>query len=310
MSKLVLPEAQLLCKYFTIQKRLGQLAEGKQGWMNCVRKGRIHSTYITNGTVTGRATHRHPNIAQVPAVGAMWGKECRSLFRASPGSRLIGADLSGLELRCLAHYMARFDNVDYGAELLKGDIHTSNQQAAGLENRDQAKTFIYAFLYGAGAAKIGSIVGKGPKQGQQLKKRFLAKTPALAKLLQSVDKIAATGALTGLDGRKLQVRLVHAALNTLLQSAGALLAKQWLVEIKRGLEAAGLDHMVNIVAWVHDEVQIEVNLTDISADKHDERCEQVAQIACDAAKAAGEYFDFRIPIEAQAKQGANWAETH
>lgn len=304
------PQAKLLCKYFTIQKRLGQLAEGKQGWMNCAKAGRIHGTYVTNGAVTGRATHRYPNIAQVPSVGALWGNECRSLFRATPGSRLVGVDLSGLELRCLAHFMARFDQGAYGSELLKGDIHTSNQHAAGLESRDQAKTFIYAFLYGAGAAKIGSIVGKGPKRGQELKKRFLAKTPALAKLIESVSKTAEKGWLTGLDGRQVHIRHQHAALNTLLQSAGALIAKQWLVEIQNGLKAAGLSDEVEIVAWVHDEVQLEVKLHGTDANQHDERCRQVGQIACDAASAAGEYFAFRLPIEAEAKQGANWAETH
>ena len=301
LSGLQYPEAQLLNKYLTVQKRLGQIAEGKQGWLNAVVDGRIHGTYITNGAVTGRAIHRYPNIGQVPSLGALWGKECRELFRATPGRKMVGVDLSGLELRCLSHFMARFDDGAYGEELLKGDIHTANQQAAGLESRNQAKTFIYGFLYGAGAAKIGSIVGKGAQHGQRLKDRFLAKTPALAQLIKAVTSAARRGHLKGLDGRLVNVRHQHAALNTLLQSAGALISKQWLVEIEKGLAEAGIADKVALVAWVHDEVQMEAE-PDVA--------ETAKQIAIDAAGRAGEFFNFRIPIEAEGSIGENWSDTH
>lgn len=318
LADLKYPEAVLLQKYLTIQKRLGQIAEGKQGWLNAVSKGRIHASYNTNGAVTGRATHRYPNIAQVPSVGALWGKECRSLFRATPGSVLVGADLAALELRCLSHFMAKFDDGAYGQELLKGDIHSANQAAAGLTSRTQAKTFIYAFLYGAGAAKIGSIVGKGPREGQKLKARFLKQTPALAELIKRVNEASEKGFLFGLDGRQVHIRHQHAALNTLLQSAGALIAKQWLVEIEKGLSEAGLREHVNLVAWVHDEVQLEVNINDDSdKSRHCERSAEprdrvgeVKRIASIAANRAGEFFGFRLPITAEAVEGANWAETH
>lgn len=314
LLKLPYPEAALLNKYILVQKRLGQLIDGKGGWLGVVRQGRIHGSYLTNGAVTGRAIHHSPNIAQVPSCGAPWGKECRSLFKASEGSILVGADLAALELRCLSHFMARHDGGAYGEEVIKGDIHTANQKAAGLSDRNQAKTFIYAFLYGAGAAKIGSIVGGSSRQGQQLKSRFLKQTPALATLIEQVTaKARDNGYLIGLDGRHVSVRSEHAALNTLLQSAGALISKRWLIEIEDGLKQAGLADTAQLVAWVHDEVQIEVNLNvrpDSSYSSPDDTCERVKRIACDAARKAGEFFEFRVPIAAEATSGHSWADTH
>lgn len=297
-----IPECKLLVQYLTVQKRLGQLAEGKQSWIDAAAKtGRIHATYMTNGAVTGRMIHRSPNIAQVPATRAWYGKECRELFTVPEGKSLVGVDLSGLELRCLAHFMARFDDGQYGEVVLNGDIHTMNQEAAGLETRDQAKTFIYAFLYGAGAAKIGSIVGAGQQDGQRLKDRFLAKTPALASLIKAVQGAAKRGYLKGLDGRHVHVRSQHAALNTLLQSAGALISKQWIVEFDELLRKHNLSDTAHIVAHVHDEMQIEVD---------NDTAEQVRDLAIQAATKAGEYFDFRIAIEAEGVIGQSWADTH
>jgi len=295
------PEAQLLGSYLLLVKRLGQLAEGKQAWLNVQSNGRIHATYMTNQAVTGRAVHRYPNIAQVPSVGALYGKECRELFTVTKGRKLVGVDLSGLELRCLSHFMSKWDEGAYGEELLKGDIHTANMKAAGLDDRQQAKGFIYGFLYGAGAEKLGSMVGGNRSHGQRLKDRFLSKTPALANLIAAVQSAAKKGYLKGLDGRQVYVRHQHAALNTLLQSAGALLAKAWLVEIDKGLKAAGIADRVDLVAWVHDEVQMECD-NDIA--------EKAKCIAEEAAVKAGEFFDFRIIIEAEGTIGNNWSDTH
>ena len=197
--------------------------------------------------------------------------------------------------------MAKFDDGAFGKEVLEGDIHTVNQKAAGLDTRDQAKTFIYAFLYGAGAAKIGSIVGKGSQHGQRLKDRFLSNLPALNSLIQAVQKAANRGHLKGLDGRLVKVRSPHAALNTLLQSAGALLAKQWLVEFDNLLTEHDLHDKAALVAWVHDEIQIE---------SEDAYAEKVKELAIQAATIAGERFDFRIIIEAEGSIGNNWADTH
>ena len=303
ISRLEYPEAKPLGEYLLISKRISQLAEGDQAWIRQVKKdGRIHGSVITNGAVTGRATHNNPNVAQVPSCGSQYGSECRSLFRVPDGKRLVGADLSGLELRCLAHYMGQFDQGAYSRVLLEGDVHTANQEAAGLETRAQAKTFIYGFLYGAGAAKIGSIVGKGAKEGQILKDRFLSKTPALKKLVTGVQKFAEkNGYLPGLDKRKLFVRSSHAALNTLLQSAGALIAKQALIEFRQLLIGKGYQERAKLVAWVHDEIQVETD---------EEIADEIGQLAVRSFELAGEHFKFRCPITGEYKVGTDWASTH
>jgi DNA polymerase I-like protein with 3'-5' exonuclease and polymerase domains len=301
LGKLTWPEAELLSEYLLIQKRLGMLAEGDNAWTKLVRKGRIHGSVVTNGAVTGRATHRYPNIAQVPSVGAAYGTECRSLFTASRGYKLVGIDVSGLELRMLAHFMARYDNGKYGKEVVEGDVHTINQQAAGLDTRNQAKTFIYAFLYGAGPEKIGSIVGKGKAAGGALKKRFLERTPALARLIADVSKAASRGYLIGLDGRHLHVRSSHAALNTLLQSAGALICKQWMVEMDQMLTDMEWTTRVRQVAWVHDECQFDCD-PDIA--------DEFGMKAIECIAKAGEFFNIKLPLSGEYKVGNNWAETH
>lgn len=305
LGKLPYPEAKKLARYFLLDKRIGQLAEGKQAWLKLEKNGLIHARYNTNGAVTGRATHFHPNIAQVPKVGKAYGEQCRSLFGSASGWVLLGCDMSGLELRCLGHFMARYDDGAYITEVLEGDVHTANQKAAGLPTRDNAKTFIYAFLYGAGDAKIGSIVKKGPKAGKKLKNDFLAQTPALKRLKEQVQKAAKRGYLKGLDGRKLHIRSDHSALNTLLQSAGALLCKVWLVLLWEELHARGYKHgwdgdfVYN--AWCHDEVQMCVK---------PEIADEVGQIAVEMCAKAGEFFDFRCPLTGEYKIGNNWAETH
>ena len=299
------PAVPLLREYLTIDKRLGQLAEGKQAWLKAVKDdGRIHGRVNTNGAVTGRCTHSSPNVAQVPAVRAAFGQSCRELFTVPEGYCLVGADASGLELRCLAHYMARWDNGAYAEKVLNGDIHTENQKAAGLPTRDNAKTFIYGFLYGAGPGKIGQIVGKGPKEGNRLRRRLLESLPALDNLIGLVQtKAKANGYLLGLDGRQLHVRSEHAALNTLLQSAGALIMKQALCLLDDILQqeclVPGIDY--EFVANIHDEFQIEVR---------EDIAERVSKRAEQAMTRAGESFNFRCRIDGEAKIGRNWAETH
>ena len=307
------PEAQTLAEYFLLEKRVGQLAEGNNAWLKLEREGLIHGAYNPNGAVTGRATHQTPNLAQVPAVRSPYGNECRRLFGVRPGFTLVGCDLSGLELRCLAHFMSRWDDGQYGETVINGkqsdgtDIHTVNQRAAGLSTRDQAKTFIYAFLYGAGDEKIGSVVGGGSKEGKRLKSAFLAATPSLAKLRDAVAEASKRGYLLGLDGRHLHVRSEHAALNTLLQSAGALISKQWLVELVNEAEARGLvwnedwSGDYSMCGWVHDEVQIAVK---------ENYAEEFGKMVVEAAYKAGEHFGFKVPIGAEYCTGRNWAETH
>lgn len=305
LGALKFPIIPLLLEHFIVNKRLGQLAEGDEAWLKAIKKdGRIHGSVNQNAAVTGRMTHSKPNIAQVPKCGVPYGKECRSLFCVPTGKLQVGADASGLELHCLAHFMAKHDGGEYAKVILEGDIHSVNQSAAGLPTRDNAKTFIYAFLYGAGDAKLGSIVGKGRQAGAKLRSKFLAGLPALEKLVRGVKKRAAEkGYLIGLDGRKLHIRSDHAALNTLLQSAGALVMKKALVILDADLQAAGLVPGVHyeFLANVHDEWQIEVD---------EDKAEFVGKTAQAAIRKAGDHFGFRCPLDGEFKIGRNWAETH
>lgn len=311
LKKLDYPEAKTLAEYFLLEKRISQLAEGEQAWLKLERGGVIHGSINTNGAVTGRATHQAPNLAQVPAVRSPYGKRCRELFTVPKGFKEVGVDLEGLELRCLAHFMHKWDDGAYGETVVNGkkedatDIHSVNMRAAGLQTRDQAKTFCYAWLYGAGDSKIGSIVGGGAKEGKRLKEQFLKNTPALANLRIAVGKASKRGYLIGLDGRHLHVRSEHAALNTLLQSAGALIAKRWLIEVDLWAKARGLkygyDGDYTLLGFIHDETQYAVR---------EEIAEEFGEAVVACAAKAGEFFNFNCPIGAEAQYGYTWADCH
>lgn len=290
-------KALKLCEYLMIVKRLGQLAEGNQAWLSLVKNGRIHGHVVTNGAVSGRCTHRNPNVAQVPSVRAEYGKECRELFTAPRGKVLVGCDASGIELRCLAHYLARFDQGEYAKIIVSGDIHTVNQHAAGLDTRDQAKTFIYAFLYGAGDAKIGQIVGGTQRDGRRLKEQFQRKIPAIGKLLKSIsDSLKVRSRLIGLDGRHLPTRSEHSALNLLLQSAGAVIMKQSLVNFSE-MDLPDYELHGNI----HDEVQFSCSR---------DNAEELGKAFVSAIRKAGTDLKLRCPLDGEYNVGNNWAETH
>ena len=294
LEGLDIPEAKAINEYLMLQKRIAQI----ESWLKALGSdGRVHGKVITNGAVTGRMTHMSPNMAQVPNSGSPYGEDCRDLWIVDKGYKLVGIDASGLELRMLAHYMK--DDA-YTSEVVSGDIHTANQKAAGLETRNQAKTFIYAFLYGAGDAKIGKVVGAGEKEGKDLKSRFLQNTPSLKILREKVSSIAKnTGTLPGLDGRRLQVRSDHAALNTLLQSAGAIVMKQAVVLLDESLSKFGIDY--KFVANVHDEWQIEVE---------ESYADMVGKIGAQSIENAGKVLEMRCPLAGEYKVGNSWKETH
>ena len=299
-----IPECKLISEYFLISKReamlrniLGQIETDS----------RVHGYVNTNGAVTGRMTHSSPNMAQIPAVkkkddrvvwglGGGYGADFRALFTVRDGYSLVGCDASGLELRMLAHYM---NDTEYTNEILHGDIHLKNQLSTGLKSRDKAKTFIYAFLYGAGDAKIGSIINGSAREGKTLKTNFLNNTPALRSLREKVINSSDKGFIKGLDGRKIWIRSSHAALNFLLQGAGAIVMKKALTILNTNAIMEGLDY--KLVGNIHDEFQSEV------LDKHAER---FGELAIEAIREAGLYFELRCPLDAEAKIGNNWTETH
>ena len=289
-----IPEATYISEYLMVQKRIAQV----ESWVEAADDDteRVHGQVNTNGAVTGRMTHSKPNVAQVPASRAPYGAECRSCWTVPEGYKLVGFDASGLELRMLAHYM---NDEEYTNEVINGDIHTANQKLAGLESRDQAKTFIYALLYGAGDAKLGSVAGGSRATGERLKKRFMSNLPAFANLKTRVASEAAQGWVRGLDGRRLTIRSEHAALNTLLQSAGAIVMKQALITLDNYGILWGLDY--KIVGNIHDEVQSEVKTRD---------AEKFGRLAVSCLEAAGLHFNLNCKLAGEYKIGTTWSETH
>jgi hypothetical protein len=327
LDTLEYPIARKLSEYLMVAKRLGQLADGKQGWLKHVKRdGRIHGRVDTLGCITSRMSHSYPNIGQVPTTHKPYGKECRELFTVPQGKVLVGCDAEGIELRLLAHYMARYDGGRYARTVVEGrkedgtDAHTVNQSALQLRLRDSAKTWFYAFIYGAGAYKLGTIVladfteekrakfySKFPvgnkrnralvRLGVRSKERLAKNLPALSDLTDDVKKAAKRGWLKALDGRLLRVRSEHAALNTLLQGGGAIIMKRALVIMTAAVY--GLDG--EFVANVHDEVQIE---------SLPENADEIGRLAADAIRKAGEFYELRCPLAGDYAVGGTWAETH
>ncbi len=298
LNQLPFPEAKLLAEYFLLEKRLGMLGDGKQAYLKLMKDGRLHGSVNTNGAVTGRSTASNPNLQQVPAVYAPYGKEFRELFTVPKGYKMVGVDQSGIETRLLAHYLHKIDNGEYAKIVLDGDIHTANQEAAGLESRDLAKRFFYCWLYGGGVGKIAEVTGKTNKEAKLVKERFLNRMPALAKLIEQVHSAADRGYLVGLDGRLIKVRNKFSSLNTLLQGAGACCAKQWLVEVNRAIKK--YDDVTQLL-WIHDEIQIQVPT---------HLAEEVGQLAVDCIDRAGKDLGIRLPLDGEYKIGNNWSETH
>ena len=293
LNEVDLPQAKQIAEYLMLQKRVAQV----QSWVDAIEiDGRVRGYVNPIGAVTGRMTHARPNLAQVPASYSPYGTECRKLWTVEQGNFLVGMDASGLELRMLAHYM---NDPAYTREVLDGDIHTANQKSAGLPTRDQAKTFIYAFLYGAGDEKIGSIVGGTSADGKEVKRKFLDNTPALKSLRERVATASKRGYLVGLDGRRIWVRSEHSALNTLLQGAGAIVMKKALTLLDS--MARTHKYKYKIVGNIHDEIQTEVLDMDAKA---------FGKLAVKSIQQAGKDFNLNCPLDGDYKIGETWNETH
>lgn len=304
------PLARLVLSHRTINKR----KEFVKSWMRFLNGDRVHGSVITNGAPTGRMSHSDPNMAQIPKVkkgsdkqilmglAGGFGYESRDCWKARDGWALVGADASGLELRMLAHEMWEYDNGAYAKIILEGDVHVANQKAAGLSSRDQAKTFIYGLIYGAGDAKLGAIVGGSVTRGRSLRRRFEESVPAYSRLKQRVlqDHQRNSKVIYGQDGRPLPVRSDHAALNTLLQSHGAVLMKQALVcfhESAQALYAGRYAYCAN----VHDEFQIECE---------PEIAQDLGKLMVSSITKAGVVLGIKIRLDGEYKVGKTWAETH
>lgn len=299
LNSLAYPEAQKLAEMFLVQKRIASLAEGKQAWLKlCDKDGKLRHRLLPGGTVSGRCSSRNPNIQQIPSTRVPYGRECRELFTAPPGWVVCGADLSGLELRCLAHYLD--DDGAYAKQILEGDIHTFNQKAAGLPDRASAKSFVYSLIFGGGDALIGKIVGGKAKDGKRLKAEFDKAIPAFKSLKSELGRAFKRGYIKGLDGRALHVRSEHILLSQLLQSAGAIICKEWVKLIDQELTKSG--SKAYIMAWVHDEVQIACPTEEVG--------NVTGNLARRMAKEAGVNLKVGIDIDAEYSLGRTWADTH
>ena len=285
-------------KCLTVTKMLGMISEGTNAWLKLVTNSRIHH-HCSVATNTHRCAHRNPNLGQVPA-----NNDFRKLFIPSPGQVLVGADLSGIELRMLANLLAAYDEGRYAEILLNGDIHQVNADKIGISRRE-VKTVTYAFLYGASDTRIGYSFDptlndrKAKSKGKEIREAFVSAIDGLAELLAAIKKASAKGHIKSIDGRKILVDSPHKALNYCLQSGAGVVAKRWMVINDKRIKQEGL--RCNQLAFIHDELQFEC---------HPEHAKFLSTSLVQSAKRAGEYYNIRLPIEAEAVVGNNWAETH
>ena len=285
------PKAKIVMEWDLVDRRIVQI----QSWIDASdNEDRIHGSVNTIGAKTHRMSHWGPNMAQVPASDKPYGQDCRSLFTVPTGYRLLGTDASGIQLRVLAHYTG---SEAYIKEVCDGDIHTANQKAGGFKTRDIAKTFIYAWLLGAGAPKIGEIMGENATAGGKARKLFLDNTPTLKRAKYKYEKLAERGYIIGLDKRWIPIAEPYFTLSVLLQSGEVILMKK---AAELWTERAGhLDW--KMVAWVHDEWQTEVK---------EEHAEELGQIQVQAIRDAGPLVGCLCPLDGEYKIGYNWSDTH
>ena len=290
------PFCKLCAKALDLKKKLGMISQGVKAWLRVCTNSRIHH-HCSVSTNTFRCAHRKPNVAQSPAE-----KEFRELFTASPGNIMVGADLSGIELRMLAHYLGRYDGGRYADILLNDDIHQVNADKIGITRR-QVKTVTYCFLYGGGNIKLGmsydnSLQPKeASKKGSEIRAAYVAAIPGLSDLLAAVTDKAANGYLLACDGRRVLVDSPHKGLNYLLQCSAGIIAKRWMVIANDQLQPFHTKQL----AFIHDELQYECN---------PKYTEEVKQQLENSAVNAGVYYKLRCPIAAEAKSGNNWSEVH
>jgi len=297
-------EAKTFARILELQKALGQLSDGANAWLKMVTpQGRIHHV-CQLATNTGRNAHSRPNLGQTSS-----DPRCRELFGPGNGMRQVGADASGLELRMLGHYLAEFDGGAFADVVVNGDIHQQNADRVGC-TRKEVKTLTYAFIYGASDKKIGTSLDKSlseeaaKKLGASIRKKFLKAIPGLDDLLKSVANESASDVLRGLDGRPIRLQgKKHAALNYLLQSAGAIVCKRWNVIAFNQMNSLGYQWGIDYqwLGWIHDEIQLAVQPHLVNDAKF--------QLEWSIVQ-AGEYYDLKVPLASEAKEGTTWADCH
>ena len=299
LTEINIPFSNQCAKCLTIKKQLGMISDGVNAYNRLVTgNGRIHH-HCSMATNTFRCAHRKPNLGQVPA-----SKEFRELFKASPGLVMVGSDLAQIELRLLAHYLARYDGGRYADLLLNDDIHQINADKIGISRR-QVKTVTYAYLYGSGNERLGLSYDstlksdQAKKKGKEIRKAYVEAIDGLAELQDAVVKKGSGGWLKAIDGRRVPVDSTHKSLNYLLQCSAGVIAKRWMV-IANDLFKKNNVH-THQLAFIHDELQFECEPKDIISTRYGLEA---------SATLAGEYYNLRCPIAADAKHGETWADVH
>ena len=291
-------EALVFLEILVIQKKLGMLSQGTNAWLKLVKDGRLHHSCFI-GAVTHRMAHSHPNLAQVSS-----DKDCRELFITNPTWKLVDSDLAGIELRLFAHYLARYDGGRYAKILLEQDIHQVNAEKIGISRR-QVKTITYCFLYGGGDQNLGLSfdnmlpIDKAKKKGAEIRRAYMDAIPGLEDLVKDTRRVAERGSIRAIDKRQIHVDKEHKALNCLLQGSAAVIAKRWLLLTDHNIRMSNMPY--ERYAFVHDEQVLG------SEPKY---ANDIAEVCKISALQAGEYYNLRLPIEADAQIGVNWAEVH
>jgi len=297
LTALDLPEAKKFARILELQKHLGQLSEGKNAWLKKEIKGRIHHSCVLN-TNTGRQAHMSPNLAQIPSA-----HEYRELFYPGESRTQVGCDASGLELRCLGAYLAPFDGGKFAKEVVEGDIHTALADIYGTD-RKSGKSVTYCLIYGGGDTKLGLTAGAtkdtAARKGKEIRKKIMQGLAGFKALSDAINERAKSGVLKGLDGRPIRLQgKAHASLNYLLQSAGAVICKLWVIRANELLQEAGIDYWP--LAFVHDEMQLSVA---------PDQVEQATFLITTAMKDVEHQLKFRCQLDSEAQQGASWADCH
>ena len=266
--------------------------------------GRVHGQVIIPGTVTHRASHQNPNMANIPSItterglSGLFAYECREAWTVPRGFKLVGTDAAGIQLRVLAHYM---NDPTYTKTLLEGDIHTFNKNALGeyCKDRPTAKTFIYAWLLGAGQAKVAQILNCSVRQAGEAMDNFLRSIPALKELKRKAAMAAQRGYLVSLDGRRIKIESEHKALSVYLQGGETIIMRManylWYTQAKKN------KIKFKQTVWVHDEWQTETE---------ESKAEELGKLQVQSIIDTGEHFDLNCPLDGEYKIGNNWAETH
>ena len=289
-------EALVFLEILVTQKKLGMVSQGSNAWLKLVKDGRLHHSCFI-GAVTHRMAHSHPNLAQVSS-----DKDCRELFITKPDWKLIDSDLAGIELRLFAHYLHRYDGGQYAKILLEQDIHQVNADKIGISRR-QVKTITYCFLYGGGNQKLGLSYDSmlpleaAKKKGAEIRRAYMDAIPGLEKLVEDTKRVAGGGSIRAIDKRQIIVDKEHKALNCLLQASAAVIAKRWLLLTHQNIGQTVHERY----AFVHDEQVLGAPVPN---------AQFIADVCKLSALQAGEYYNIRLPIEADAQIGDNWAQVH